>query len=113
MNLGKSPNSGDVGTAPGIVGSSPQHQVSIQSGFDLSKKLELDLMFRHISALPGQGVNAYSSGDARFAWRVRPEIELSFVGQNLLQQSHVETGGDPGPLVGIRRGVYGKITFTR
>ncbi len=43
MNLEKAPDSGDVGTAPIIVGSSPQHEVTVSSGFDLSKKLQLDL----------------------------------------------------------------------
>ena len=41
----------------------------------------------------------YSTADARFAWRATRELELSVVGQNLLQPFHSEFGGDPGPLV--------------
>ncbi len=113
MNLGKAPNSGDVGTAPIIVGSSPQHEVTVSSAVDLSKKLQLDLTFRYVSALPGQLVPAYSTGDARVGWRFNRQVELSVAGQNLLQPSHLEYGGDPGPLVGIRRSVYAKLTWTR
>jgi iron complex outermembrane recepter protein len=113
MNLGRSPNSGDVGTAPIIVGSSPQHQATIESAFDLSKRLQLDLTYRYVSALPGQMVPAYSTGDARVGWRFNRELELSLVGRNLLQPSHVEYGGDPGPLIGIKRSGYLKLTWTR
>ncbi len=70
MNIDKSPGSKDIGTAAQIAGSSPQHQVTIQSAFDLSKALQLDLTYRYVSALPGQGVSSYSTGDARLGWRV-------------------------------------------
>lgn len=113
MNLGRAPHSGDVGTAPGIVGSSPQHEVWIQSSLDLSKAIQLDLTYRHVSALPGQLVPAYSTGDARFAWRFKHQLELEVVGRNLFQPSHAESGGDPGPLVGIRRSGYLKLTWGR
>jgi iron complex outermembrane receptor protein len=115
MNVYKSPNSGDVGSAPGIQGSSPQHQVIAQSSFDISKTLELDLDFRYVSALVGQTpvVPAYSTGDIRFAWRFARQFELSLVGQNLLQPDHGEYAGDPGPLVGIKRNGYVKMTWSR
>jgi len=113
MTLEKSPNSGDVGTAPIIEGSSPQHQALVQSGFNLSKALQLDFDYRYVSALPGQLVSAYSTADARLGWRVRPRWELSFVGRNLLQGSHPEYGGDPGPLVGIKRSAYLEVRWTK
>lgn len=113
MNLGRSPGSGDVGTAPGIVGSSPQHEAWIQSSFDITKVIQLDLTYRHVSALSGQSVPAYNTADARFAWRFLQGFELSLVGQNLLQPSHPEFGGDPGPLVGIVRSAYVKLTWSR
>ena len=113
MNLARSPHSGDLGTAPIIVGSSPQQQVMIQSSFDLSKSLQLDLDYGHVGALPGQMVPAYSTADARLGWRFSREFELSFVGRNLLQPSHVEYGSDPGDLVGIKRSAYVKLTWSR
>jgi len=57
-------------------------------------------------------VPAYSTGDARLAWKVRPELEVSVVGQNLFQPSHVEAAGDPVTLVGIVRSGYLKLTWT-
>ncbi len=113
MNVDRAPGSGDVGTAQGIRTSSPQHEVTVQSAFNLSKKVELDLTYRYVSALPGQLVPAYSTGDGRIAWRFARQLELSLAGRNLLQPSHVEYGSDPGPLVGIRRSVYARMTWSR
>jgi len=113
MNIRKAPNSGDLGTAPSIVGSSPRHQAFVQSSMDLSKRFTLDLTYRYVSALPSPGVPSYSTGDARLAWRLSRNFELAAVGRNLFQPSHPETGGDPGPLVGIRRSAYLKLTWGR
>ena len=66
-----------------------------------------------MSALPAQRVPAYSTGDARFGWRISRQLELSVVGQNLLQPSHPEDGGDPGPLVRIRRSAYARLTWSK
>jgi iron complex outermembrane receptor protein len=119
MNLRKGPNSLDIGTAPSIEGSSPQHQVGVQSSFDVAKSVNFDLGFRYVSALPGQNVKAYSTADARLGWMFRPGFELSVTGQNLLQPSHPEFGTDPGipdgtiTLVGIKRSAFIKLTWTR
>jgi len=113
MNIGKLPNSADVGTAASIVGSSPQHQATVQSSFDLSKSLQLDLIYRYVSSLPGQMVGSYSTGDARIGWRFNRQFDLSFIGENLFQPSHFEAAGDPLGLVGIKRSVYAKLTWIR
>jgi iron complex outermembrane receptor protein len=113
MHIEKTANSLDIGSGPGIQGSSPQHQVFMQSGFDISKALTLDLFYRYVSALPGQGVRAYSSADTTVGWRMNEHVRFSVVGQNLLQPHHAEDGGDPNGLVQIKRSVYAKITWTR
>ncbi|MGH9501249.1 MAG: TonB-dependent receptor plug domain-containing protein [Terriglobales bacterium] len=113
MHIKKAPGSQDVGSAPGIEGSSPQHQVFVQSAFDLPKAFTLDLIYRFVSALPGQGVRAYSSADASLAWRMSENLRLSVVGQNLLQPHHAEFGTDPGPLVQIKRSAYAQVTWQK
>ncbi len=112
MDLQKSPTSLDVGTIPGLVGSSPRHEVSVQSGLDLPKHLELDLTYRYISALPGQGVPSYSTADAQLAWRFGGGFQFAVVGRDLFQPHHPEFGGD-GPLVDIKRSAYVKLTWIR
>jgi iron complex outermembrane receptor protein len=97
------------------LGSSPSSQVAFQSLFNLPKRFELDETYRFTSALPAQAVGSYSTADVRLGWHVSVRdagmLDFSVLGQNLLEPSHVEFGGDPGPLVGIKRSVYGKITW--
>lgn len=113
MRIRPAAGSRDVGSAPGIVGSSPHHEVGVQSSFDLSKALQLDLDFRYVSGLPAQAVAGYSTGNVRFAWNFTHHWQLALVGQNLLQPSHIEDGGDPATLVGIRRSAYIKLTWAK
>ena len=111
MDLKKHSGSLDTRTASSTEGSSPHHQIVIQSSVDLPKRLQFDQTFRYVSALPAQQVGAYGTADVRFSWRAFRSMELSVVGQNLLQPHHPESGGDPGSLVGIKRSVYAKITW--
>jgi len=104
----------DVGNLLGSYeGSSPRHVVSLQSLLNLPKRFELDATYRYSSKLPEYSVDAYSTADVRLGWHVGESLDLSVIGQNLLQPSHAEFGGDPGPLVGIKRSIYGKITWRR
>jgi iron complex outermembrane receptor protein len=115
MDLKEAPETIAAAPVPGTIGSSPRHMVSIQSGFDLSKTLQLDLDYRYMGALPGLTipVPSYSTADAQLTWRVHPRLELAFVGRNLLQPSHPEFFSDPGPLVGIKRSAYVKLTWMK
>ena len=113
MNLEKSPGSLDVGSAPGIMGGSPQHQATAQSSFDLPKAVSFDINYRYVSELAAQAVASYSTADARVAWRFTKGLEIAVLGQNLLQPRHGEFAGDPSALVGIKRSVYVKLTWVR
>jgi len=110
MDLSKTSTSQDASTARSAQGSSPQHQVLVQSSLDFTRRFALDQTLRYVSALPAQQVRAYVTADAGFTWRARTGLNLSIVGQNLLQPHHAEYAGDPGA-VGIKRGIYGKITW--
>jgi iron complex outermembrane recepter protein len=111
IDLSKEASSLDPSTVNSTQGSSPHHQVEVQSSLDLSKKLEFDQTFRYVSALPAQLVGAYTTADVRFSWHATRSLDLSVVGQNLFQPHHPEFGGDPGSLVGIERSGYIKLTW--
>ena len=113
MEIEKSRDSLDVGTAPFVVGSSPRHQVAAQSSFDFTKKLSLDLTYRFVSHLAAEHINSYSTADARFSWQATNSLNLSVAGRNLFQPYHYEAASDPGPNVGIKRSVYGQITWQK
>ncbi|MGB9029912.1 MAG: TonB-dependent receptor plug domain-containing protein [Acidobacteriaceae bacterium] len=99
-------------TVTTLHGSSPNSQVVARSLIDLPAHLEFDQTFRYIGALPAQGVPAYETADVRFGRHLSPGLDLSVVGQNLLQPHHAEFGISPGPNVGIKRGVYAKLVWT-
>jgi iron complex outermembrane receptor protein len=113
-DIQEAPHSLDIGTASFVAGSSPKHQVSVESGLDFAKAFSFDLTYRYVSMLPALQIPSYSTADARFDWQVNKQLKLSAVGRNLLQPHHPEYSGvDPGLPVGIKRNVYGQITWTR
>jgi iron complex outermembrane receptor protein len=113
MDLHTLPTSLDTITVGMDEGSSPHHQAQLQSYFDLSRNFDFSLTFRYVGALPYYLVAGYETGDARLAWRPAKHIEFAVTGRNLLQPRHFEYGGDPGPLVGIKRDVLASLTFRK
>jgi iron complex outermembrane receptor protein len=111
MELENKPGSNDPTSIPGYEGSSPRHQVVIQSFVKLPKKMDFDQTYRYVSALPAQTVNSYQTMDTRFGWHVTPEVELSVGGQNLLQPHYAQYAGDPGGPVEVKRSVYAKLVW--
>lgn len=105
------PGYGDAGTVASDNGSSPHHEVIVQSPFTLPKRFELDPTYRYLSSLPAQRVTAYSTADLQLSWHAGKEWDLAVVGQNLVEPHHAEFGGGPGPIVQIKRSVYGKLTW--
>lgn len=92
-------------------GTDPQHQAVLQSMLDLSKHFQLDVTGRYVSGRPLSViagvpvVNPYSNLDVRFAWH-SGKIELSVVGQNVVNPSHVEFASNR-----IPRNIYAKIAW--
>ena len=56
-------------------------------------------------------VPEYFSLDLRLGWRPRQNLELSIVGQNLLDNRHPEFGFPNANRHEIQRSVYGKVTW--
>lgn len=94
-------------------GTTPSHEVVLQSNLDLPKRFELDETFRYVSRRPAQNVRAYSTMNARLGWHLSSQFELSVNGENLFQPHHGEYSINPGPNVLIKRSVYAKIVWTR
>jgi hypothetical protein len=113
VNMENRQGSNDPTSVAGYEGSSPRHQGTIQSLLNLPKKFELDQTYRYVSALSAFKVKSYGTADARLGWHFARQMELSVVGQNLLQPHHSEFGGDAGGLVGIKRSVYVQLTWKK
>ncbi len=83
----------DVINKGNAEGSTPQHQVSLRSGFDLARNVTLDLWLRgvdRVEYIDRQSIDGYATLDARLAWMPTRNLELSLVGQNLLDSHHPE-----------------------
>jgi iron complex outermembrane receptor protein len=113
MDMATIATSTDTTTVSSLEGSSPHHQIRIQSWFDLMRNMEFSATWRFVSALPAVNVDAYQTGDARFAWRPVPKVEFAITAQNLMQPHHGEFSGDPGAVVGIKRNIFASLTFRK
>ena len=93
---------------------SPRHLLSVISKLDLPRNVKCSLWLRYADSLPGAGIADYVTADARVAWKPLADLELSLVGQNLLQSKHREFGPDlfGNPSVDVGRSMYGKIVWT-
>jgi iron complex outermembrane recepter protein len=101
-----------VGTSNPQLANDPGHQWLLRSSFNFWTSHELDSMVRRVAVLPNPRVPAYTAVDMRYAWRVRPGLELSLLGQNLFDRSHPEFNAAPGRSE-IERGVFLRAHWSR
>ena len=102
----------DPATITGYVGSSPLHQLSIQSRIDLPYRFEFDQDVRRIGSLPAQKVPAYTTADLRLGWHWK-SLAISVIGRDLLDSGHTEfaAGDDSVATLGVRRSVFAKLVW--
>lgn len=104
---------GDANSERNIEGSSPHHQFSIASGIELPAGFGIDWTVRYVDQLPAVAVESYVGLDVRLSWRPTPDLEVSVVGLNLLDNQHPEF--QPTSIrtqrTEVERSVYGKITW--
>ena len=91
-------------------GNDPQNQFSLQSIMDLPAHLQFDATVRYVDTLPSPNVPSYLTFDVRVAWQFK-SLELSIVGQNLLDHRHPEFVTATGRHE-IERSVYGKVSWS-
>lgn len=93
-------------------GWTPQHQFNLRTMWDIRKDVSWDTTLYYVDSIPTFQVKDYWRLDTRLGWRVSDGLELSLVGQNLLQSAHREYSS-PTDLnsTEIERGFYGKATW--
>ncbi|HEX7183152.1 MAG TPA: TonB-dependent receptor [Thermoanaerobaculia bacterium] len=99
--------------SPFDEGGSPRHQLVLHSSVDLAQGFELDVSLRYVDELPSLDVDSYTTFDLRLGWRPRADLEVSLVGQNLLEETHVEFAPEiiPTHPTALERGFYGKVAW--
>jgi len=101
------------------TGVSPEQRMSLRGSISLRQALDLDFWFRYVDSNFAVGekkattISAYTTLDLRLAWRPCKQLELSLVGQNLLQDSHLEYVNENQTLpTTIDRSLYGKASWS-
>ena len=113
MDLRKDPISTDQNVV-GFEGNDPAFQWNLRSHMDLPSNWEFDQSLYYVDALNSQQVRSYFRLDLRLGWRPTKDIEISIVGQNLLDNQHQEWGDDriqTNDRNLIERSVFGKLVF--
>jgi iron complex outermembrane receptor protein len=93
------------------AGLDPRYQAQLRSDMQLAPSVDLDLAVRRVGRVTGvngvQNAPAYTEGDARLAWRLRDDLELSVSGLNLFNDHHLEINdASTTPVRTVPRSVY-------
>src|SRR5262249_23643801 len=119
VNLDRDPGSTDVFSEL-QENTSPHNQVDVRSFLDLPWNFDFDAVARYVDNLaipsrpiPGLKVSSYFNLDLRLAYHATSNLELSLVGQNLVQDHHREfreiittTAGTD-----VERSLYGRVEW--
>jgi iron complex outermembrane receptor protein len=113
IHMHTSPFSQDTTTAPDLEGSDPRAQAQLRSHLDLSHKMAWDAAAYFVDRLKSQDVPSYTRVDTGLTWRWKEGLSLSFVGQDLLRDHHLEfvdpSGATRSTLV--KRSGYAKLVW--
>jgi iron complex outermembrane receptor protein len=113
MHLHTDPTSQDTTSVADTEGSSPRHQAQFRSHLDLFRGFAWDTSAYFVERLLAQPVPSYTRLDTQLCWQFAERAGLSLVGQNLLQDYHVESN-DTNTSVNpsrVKRSGYAKITW--
>ncbi len=105
----------------GQLGKEPTHQASLRSALTPREDLDLDIWLRYVDNVTAIyvasdndlfDIDGYLTLDLRLAWRPTGNWELSLVGQNLLESSHLEFVQESFTRpTEVERSIYGKVTY--
>jgi iron complex outermembrane receptor protein len=105
-------DSGSTDPTGGIFeGNDPSHQASARSYLDLPYGIALDGFLRFVGRRPAPAVPSYTELDLRAGWTVRPSVELSIIGVNLLHDRHVEIASPAAPVFAFRRSIIARSVW--
>lgn len=95
------------------IGDNPRNQVQLRSELNLPKRFEFNTNVYYVDKLVSQSVPAYTRVDTEITWHAAERLDMSVVGQNLLDPRHLEFRG-PEDLIQpteIPRSAYVKMTW--
>jgi len=113
----KKPGSGDPNADRPIEGGTPENYLSLRSSYDVTDAVEFDIWLYYVDELKAtrlssqdtEGVDDYLSFNLRIGWAPIDDMELSLVGQNLLDSQHLEFQSDYVVRAETERSVYAQL----
>ncbi len=111
----------DTGEGPRTEIFSPEHLLSVSFGLRPISAVEFNAGLRHVDEslarssvdLDGVLIPSYTTVDVRLAWQMNEDLELSVVGQNLLEENHLEYTSESFTFATeVPRSFYGKVKWT-
>lgn len=82
------------------AGNDPTRQFFLHTAHNLSHGVELDFFLRAISRLPDPRIPGYVAVDGRIGWTIARGVDLSLIGNNLLDRRHKEFANTAGGELG-------------
>lgn len=68
----------------------PSKYGMLRVSYDITPEHLLDAVIRYSGRLSNPDVPSYTTMDVRYGWKINPDLELSVIGQNLLDGEHPE-----------------------
>ena len=99
-----------AGDAAEFGSNAPTHQAVLRSAYDFTRHASLDAQFRYVDSV--LVVPAYITADLRWSYRPTANLELSLLGQNLLDRHHPAQDSTIGaPTIEVPRGFSARILW--
>ena len=102
LNITLDPSS-NSNASIGIEGKNPEFQWNLGSNVDLPHNLEFDTNLFWVDSLHELDVPSYLRMDLRLGWRPMESLEISIIGQNLLDPEHPEFNSEAIELFSINQ----------
>lgn len=92
-------------------GASPKNQIKFQSFINLPFNMELDTSLYWVDKLPALDIPSYTRLDIKLGWEPVEGVELSVVGQNLIEEHFEFSDSFLGNATRVPRSVFGALTL--
>ena len=89
----------------------PNHILNVRSYLELPHNLEFDTLLYYVSRYSQREVDSYTRLDLRLGWKPTRQVELSLIGQNLLDDQHPEFDDQREFRSEVERSYIAKATF--
>ncbi len=111
MQLHTESSSTDTATESKIEKTSPCNLFHLNSQINISDDLEFDSTLYYVDSVPQYNIPSYMRLDMGLTWHASKDMDISIVGQNLLDKAHPECSDDSVIATEVQRGVFGKLTY--